>query len=54
MNFNDAFSVDGEFLGLHAAAQFHAFTHKVPKLKIYAPTEELEAQIRALFGTAND
>ena len=54
LNSNDAFSVDGEFLGLRAAAQFHAFTYKAPKLRIHAPTEELEAQIRALLVAAND
>ena len=54
LNFTDAFSVSGEFLGVHAATQFHAFTYGLPKLTIYAPTEELEAQIRALFVAAND
>ena len=50
LDFTDAFSVEGNFLGLQAAMSFHYFTYGMPELEIIAPTKELQEQLEDLFA----
>ncbi|KAL8829175.1 MAG: hypothetical protein Q9191_002169 [Dirinaria sp. TL-2023a] len=54
LDFTNAYSVEGEFLGLEVAQTFHSFTYEKPELTIIAPTEELEAKLVRLFADLND
>ena len=53
LDFTDAFSADGDFLGVHSAMHFNSFTYQAPKLTIHAPTRELEELIRDVFIAKN-
>ncbi|KAL8829174.1 MAG: hypothetical protein Q9191_002168 [Dirinaria sp. TL-2023a] len=53
LDFTDSFSIEGDFLGLEAATDFHPFTYDMPKLTIHAPTKGLEDQLRALIAAKN-
>ena len=53
LDFGEAYSVDGEFLGLQLASKFPCFSYGVPELSIIAPTAELEQQIRDIIATTN-
>ena len=53
LDFSNAFSTEGEFLGLQAAEKFHAFNYEAPELTIVAPTPDLENQLVALFADLN-
>ena len=54
INFTDAFSPDGEFLGVKSARNFRRFRHGLPPVfKIIAPTEDLKQELYRIFRNNN-
>jgi len=54
LDFSQAYGPDASFLGVTAAQRFLPFIHRVPvELKIVAPTEMLEKEIRSVFQELN-
>ena len=53
LDFNEAYSIEGRFLGLETVAEFRRFEHGMPALTILAPTPELEQQIYEVFEAKN-
>ena len=53
LDFTEAFSMDGRYMGVETARTLQPFSHGLPKLDILAPTELLCQQIRDAIVAKN-
>lgn len=53
LDFTNAFSVDGDFLGILLALGVQAFAYGAPELDILAPTDNSKKQIMSIFSFVN-
>lgn len=54
LDFRNAFSLMGEFLGVKVAREFRKFAHGLPRLEIKAPSKRLEKKIYDIVVGQNE
>jgi len=53
LDFQNAYSVTGEFLGVKVSRDFHRFSYGLPRLVIKAPSKRLEEKIYDIIVAQN-